>query len=154
MDDLDKGVKIEEADGRAAVSTMDQSPAKARESAVKYRHNSLDGFQYGAAFDWRVRLASEMLIHSPMFDPPTIEGYAAKEVAAFALDVATELVALAESRGLVEPFEELNQDGWLQAQARRTAAYQIFQQSEGKRMTEENGRITRAIFGALGEQNQ
>lgn len=110
--------------------------------APKYPHNALEGFANGCLLDLRVRLAMQMLTHSPRYamatpsDGGTIflrAGSAARD----ALDVATELLAEAETRGLVAP---LPSDGELppelRAQAKLTAGWQVLQQMEGQKFAQ------------------
>ena len=120
--------------------------------------NALDGFRNGAILDLRVRLAMELLVHSPIF-----HGFAlrtapcgaygveikgtARESAHYALDVATELFALAQARGLIHPLGEI--DEHLISHIRRQVVYQIETQKEQQRQAEQSGRIAKAVHGAF-----
>jgi hypothetical protein len=106
---------------------------------MKYPSNVLEGFGTGALLDLRVRLAVDFL-KSPMFThTDRIHGPdAAHVLAVFALDVAAELLAVSESRGLVEPLPDddgLNRQ--LRLQAARTARYSVWQQLAGARVAAE-----------------
>lgn len=109
------------------------------EPDVKYPHNPLEGFANGCLLDLRVRMALQILTHSPMYaivSPPPPEH--SEIVATHALDVATALLALAESRGLVDPIPD--DDGELspalRAQARRTGSFTILQQVEAQKFAQ------------------
>ncbi len=111
---------------------------------LRLRDNALDGFRFGALFDWRVRLAAQLLEHSPAIahvadqsiGAVTSPAYAAKMLALLALDTATALVDLAEERGLIEEFgkPEAQQDlrDHVKRQARYQVAFQIAQQVEAQ----------------------
>lgn len=112
-----------------------------------YPSNVLEGFGSGCLLDLRVRLAVDLL-KSPMFTSMSVDGMRAPEIpgecARFALDLATALMAEAESRGLVQPIPADNGElpDALRAQARRTASFQALQQIEGGRFVqEEQGRV-------------
>lgn len=97
---------------------------------TKLRDNALDGFRNGACLDLRVRLAMEILAHSSWI------GEAANPAAAalVALEASTELFALAEQRGLIEPFPEDGELGrYLKNHCKRQVAWQLEQQAEARR---------------------
>lgn len=122
----------------------------------KYPHNVLEGFGNGALLDLRVRLAMQMLTHSPMY-ASSFRPYEGKEITAVtvsddgrapavtmstaptpqtlakhALDLAHEVLSQADARGWVEPIPDLPEiDGPLKDQAHRTAEYQARQQVHG-----------------------
>jgi hypothetical protein len=106
---------------------------------MAYPSNVLEGFGTGCLLDLRVRLAVDFL-KSPMFEgmAVTAEEILPKACAWFALEVSTELLALAEARGLVEPLPDddvLNRQ--LRLQAARTARYSVWQQLAGARVAAE-----------------
>lgn len=116
---------------------------------IKYPSNELDGFASGAMLDLRVRFAMNLLQHSPMFQGAFAEYGSAgatdeqdaalpKEVATIALDTATELLDLAEKRGLVEQFNDYDTEPTdrMRAQAKRVAAWQVLQQLEAQRFAQ------------------
>ncbi len=113
--------------------------------------NPLDGFRNGCLLDLRVRLAMELLVHSNawvyMRSPDARQAYSPKFAATAALDTATELFDLAESRGLVKPLGEV--DEHLMAHIRRQVVYQIETQKEQQRQAEQSGRIAKAVHGAF-----
>lgn len=93
----------------------------------KYPESVIDGIGKGCLLDYRVRLAIQLL-QSPMFEGAGLTERSG-DIAVTALNVATELLALAESRGLVEPFPAgtgLNDEE--ERQAKRTGAFQVAQQ--------------------------
>lgn len=132
---MDKNDEFEEeakdlAMQRAAAELMDKI---ANSAPVKYPHNVLEGFGTGCLLDLRVRLAIGFLNTSPLFTDYVVNTPAA-EVAAYALDMAEELLSQAQSRGWIDPLPvdgELT--GQLRLQAKRTASYQALQQVEGQR---------------------
>ena len=126
---------------------------------VRYRDNAVDGFRNGALLDLRVRFAMEMLTHSPIF-----EGFDSSRMAAppdarahaeFALDIAIELFALAESRGLIDPLPpegEISKE--LRAQANRSARFQaVVSIDHQKALREEQGGIMPVAPGFQGRAN-
>lgn len=125
--------------------------AELKPARTFYRDNALDGFRYGAAFDYRVRLATEMLTHNAGMVTLLAPGSQPEDVALYALDVASELVRLAEERGLVETFTDPKQEAWLRSHVARQVAYQIEQVKEGKRQQEESGRIHTAVHKAFNQ---
>lgn len=95
--------------------------------------------------DFRLKLAVELL-KSPMFQivPGASGEIVTSVIAECALDVATDLVRLAESRGLLEPLPTDNGEltPELRAQAKRTASFQVLQQMEGQKfMQDEQARV-------------
>jgi hypothetical protein len=125
----------------------------------KYPINVLEGFANGCLLDLRVRMAADLL-KSPMFSgtfnemsQAFIEGAVNEHdmfrlpetTAKFALDVACELVALAESKGLLDPLPDDKEiDDVLRAQASRTAQYSVIQQLAGQKFAEdEAARVSR-----------
>jgi len=119
---------------------------------ILYPHNVLEGYGSGCLLDLRVRIAIQLLEHSKMFNGIMIDlgesGIApddvTKIIAKSALDTATELMALSESRGLVKPLPntgELSQAD--RKQARVTASFNVLQQLEGNKFAqEEQGRVS------------
>lgn len=121
------------------------------EDIKRYRDNALDGFRSGAVLDLRVRIAVELLTHSPMFGPGPTQpvpmlvpaGHSvAKDRATMALDVATELLALAESRGLVEALDSPEGAMHLEANVRRQVEYEATKMRIGTEIgAREQGRV-------------
>jgi hypothetical protein len=120
----------------------------------RYRDNAIDAFGRGACFDLRVRFAMELLTHSPIFAGSLATSAGGANVmaptflATHALDISTELFSLAERRGLVEPFKELDQDKGLQGHARRQVAFQLFGQKENMKQQAEAGGQVQTVGGA------
>jgi hypothetical protein len=108
-----------------------------------YPHNVLEGFAAGCLLDLRVRLAVDFL-KGPLANMAP-DGAEARDLAEYALDLATELLSLAESRGLVSALPDddgLNRQ--LRLQAARTAKFSALQQIEGQKAAqEEAGRVSR-----------
>lgn len=129
---------------------------------TKYPANALEHFRDGALTDFRLRLAMQLLAGSPRYalvKPSDGEygGICSPDwVARDALDVAAEMVKLAEARGLIEPIPD---DGGeltaaMRAQARRTASYQIAQQREAQRFAQsEQDRVIPQAPGFAGRMN-
>lgn len=109
--------------------------------------NELDGFRNGACLDLRVRFAMELLAHSPSLCDVVLTP-SPKELARMALDVASELFALGEARGLITPFVD-GVSAHLTKQSHRQAAYQIGGQKEAARIQEQDARIATAVHGAF-----
>lgn len=104
----------------------------------KYFGDVLASFQNGLMLDLRVRLAVDML-KAPIMQ--TIAGnpnHSAKSLAAFALDLSTALLELAEERELTK---ELPDDTGLNAGMRhhleRNARAQVFSQVVGQKLMQE-----------------
>lgn len=114
----------------------------------KYRDNCIDGFRNGAVLDLRVRLGIEVLVHGGLFaalmgalPERAVEADVAalpKVAAAMALEAATELLKLAEERGLVEDFPDGAEIGkGLRDHAKRQAHFQFEGQREAQRVASE-----------------
>lgn len=112
-------------------------------------HNDLDAFQFGANLDLRVRFAMELL-KSPMFQDyhvstrmGGVDGAAIK-----ALNVASDLFAEAEERGLIKPLDkELNE--WNKTHIRRLCEAGLFQQKENQRLHDASLKLANAVGGAF-----
>ena len=120
---------------------------------MDYPSNELEAFGTGAMLDLRVRMAIKFIETSPMFHNALDLKVAEKDIAIIALNVATELMALAEAHGLVTPYDDSDTEvsDRLRAQAQRTAKYQVVQQSEGQRaMQNEQSGISRVMPMAPG----
>jgi hypothetical protein len=132
---------------------MEEGKARVR----VYPHNILEAFGNGCVLDLRVRFAMDLLRTSPIFEgvgsefSPEHIAVLPKACAAFALALATELLALAEQRGLVEPLPDddgLNRQ--LRLHAARTARYSVWQQLAGARVAaEEQPRVGAAPGGRV-----
>lgn len=107
---------------------------------IKYPNNILESFGTGALLDLRVRMAIGFLNTSPIFSNVQHSrseeelDRLPKQCALMALDLATELMAEAERRGLVEPIPESDEIGdQLRKQAKRSASYNALMQIEGNK---------------------
>lgn len=91
----------------------------------RYRDNSIEGFRNGACLDLRVRMAANLLEHSPLFHGMGLPSGAERNLACAALDIATELFAESERRSLIEPFKPFEQDKHLQGHVERQVDFQM-----------------------------
>lgn len=123
---------------------MDGLPAKGGDMPMQ--DNVLEAFRNGCLLDLRVRLAMELLAHSPSLVDVVLTPDP-RELALKALDVATELFSIAQERGLVKPLGEI--DEHLEAHIRRQVTYQLMTAKEQKKQSEEAGRIAQAVHGAF-----
>lgn len=121
--------------------TLDDRTPK-REGGTLYPNNILESFGTGALLDLRVRMAISILNTSPIFTGASSEkldsGFTGKEwakaITTLALDLATELMAESERRGLVEPLPDSDEIGdQLRKQAKRSASYNALMQIEGNK---------------------
>ena len=110
-----------------------------------------EGFRSGANLDLRVRLAMDMLTHSPMFSPGKDAAGTPEETALFALDTATYLLDVAAERGLIKPFGKVADDPHLLAHIDRQVEFQITSNKKAQRAQEEAGRIKTAVHGAFNQ---
>lgn len=127
------------------------------------RDNPLDGFRNGACLDLRVRFAMELLTHSQMFPVqieqinqiPTQGGTSPEKVAGavskFALDIATELFAEADARGLIEPFSPM--DDHLRNHVKRQVAYQLEIAKEQQKQQDQSVQVAGAVRNAIHRPN-
>ena len=122
----------------------------------KYRDNAIDGFRNGACLDLRVRLAVEVLVHGGLFDTLVRAAARGGEVtmadwealprtaALMALESASELLRLAEERGLVEDFPQAPDIGrGLKDHAKRQATFQLEGNREAQRQAADTLRTVR-----------
>ena len=109
-----------------------------------------EGFRLGANMDFRVRLAIEMLTHSPMFAPGKDSG-SPEETALFALDTATYLLDTAHERGLIKPFCKVAEDKNLTAHMDRQIEWQVSSQKSLTKANEEANRIHTAVHKAFNQ---
>jgi hypothetical protein len=130
-------------------------------------HNCLDGFNLGADLDLRVRFAMELL-KSPIFqgralvskgdqansdtihvvtNDPQYQGSAT-----LALDIAEELFAVAQERGLIKEITGDSIDDHLKAHVRRQVDFNLYQQSEAQRQSEARVKLASAVASTLRKQ--
>ena len=134
------------------VTRKDVASDGTSDGLLRLHDNPLDSFRNGACLDLRVRVAIDLLTHSQMF--AGVEGGDKPgPIAAFALDVATELFALAETRGLIEPLDASEGRARLSDHIRRQVDYQLETQTEQKRAVDQAGRIARSVSGAFPRRN-
>lgn len=117
----------------------------------RYPHNAIGAFDAGAMLDLRVRIALNVLTNSPAAasfvsaltvgidcslkpeEANKVATSAARYAARFALEAASELLGLADERGLIEPIppagDELDQT--LADYAKRQGQFGVEQQVEG-----------------------
>lgn len=121
-----------------------ENPDAPAELPRKYRDNSIEAFRHGAVLDLRVRFAMDLLTHSPLLTQPMTATQSAER----ALDVASELLALAERRGLVENFKELEHDQHLKGHIRRQVAFQGEMGKQQMRAQREAGGVVQQLPGS------
>src|SRR5258708_3477995 len=108
---------------------------------LKLFDNPLDSFRNGACMDLRVRIAMDMLIHNPFFTT----GGVPSEIAMHALDIASELVYLADARGLMRSLDDPKGMEELKAHVRRQVEFQIENGNEQRRQSEQGVKLARAV---------
>ena len=119
---------------------------------IELPDSPFEGFRSGANLDLRVRMAMDMLIHSPMFAPGKDAAGTPEETALFALDAATYLLDTAFERGLIKPFGTVKDDAHLMAHIDRQIEFQITSQKRSVTATEDaNHRIKTAVRGAFNQ---
>ena len=135
----------------AAAKVIDTSKAHladdVTENPVRYFDNPLDSFRQGVVLDMRVKLAIDLLTHSPMFT--NVEGLSTKQVTTLALDVATELVAEADRRGLLEDLDSPAAMARMKEHIKRSVEFQMAQASETRRAQEQAVHVGSAVRSAL-----
>lgn len=152
---------MNEATGKVLKDTaahlgLDVGGDDAKPTLLPLQDNELDGYRNGACLDLRVRLAMELLTHSGMGAALITGGFekgvgiTPVEIATQALNVATELITLADERGLIEPFAE-TLGPRLKAHVKRQVEYQVVQGKETLRAQEEASRIPRAVSKAFNQ---
>ena len=121
----------------------------------------IDGFRNGACLDLRVRIALDLLAHSPMFsgsgsvwpaNDPTVlaaEKAHAKNLAAFALDVATGLIEVANARGLIRTLDDSRNMEELQKNAERQVEFSRMGMKAQQRAQDQSLAVGRHVSGAL-----
>ena len=107
--------------------------------------NSLECFRSGAVLDLRVRIAVDLLTHSPLLGAEETPA----KLAEIALDTATALIDLAEERGLVEALDSPAGQARLKAHIDRQVWFQTEVAKEQRRAQEEAARIPQAVAGAF-----
>jgi hypothetical protein len=142
----------------------DETPPKA---PIAMPHNILDGFNLGADLDLRVRFAMELL-KSPIFQGRALvsKGDQANSdtihvvtndpqyvgSATLALDIADELFAVAQERGLIKEIAGDSIDEHLKAHVRRQVEFDIYRQSEDQRQSEARLKLATAVASTLRKQ--
>jgi hypothetical protein len=129
-----------------AVTKVKSDQAVAEEP--RYWGNVLSAFEGGLQLDLRLRLAIEFVKGGAF----KASGFSAEAVALNALDCATELLRLADSRGLTKPLpedDELNAP--TRAHIRRNIRAQAYQGAIGQRIAlEEAPTVVPATNGPIG----
>ena len=118
---------------------------------MKLPDNPIDSFRNGACLDLRVKMAIELLTHSPLFGG--LEGELPKDNAAYALDVATELFNQAEARGLLYPLDSSDMWARLEQHIKRQVSFQLQMAKETQRQQEQGIHVGRAVASAFGKPN-
>ena len=108
-----------------------------------YWGNVLQSFENGVQLDLRVKLAVDFLKA-----PNMVTGSSAPVAAGFALDLATELLAEAERRGLMKALPEGDElNGAVRAHIRRNVRAQVYQQLQAQRIGPEEQPAVQPING-------
>ena len=144
---------VEVAGEHFGVRTGVEKPVKMPEvnKPIELPDSPFEGFRCGANLDLRVRLAMDMLTHSPMFAPGKDSAGTPEEAALFALDAATYLFDTAHERGLIKPFGKVADDPHLMAHIDRQIEFQITSQKRSVTATEDANRIKTAVRGAFNQ---
>ena len=134
---------------------MDQQDDGTKDGRLKLLDNPLDSLRTGMTLDLRVKIAMDLLAHSPMF---LREGWShgtdaskghAHAIAVFALDVADALVSIAQERGLFEPLDSPEGMERLKGHVRRQTEFQAEAAREAGRQQADSLSLARAVSGAL-----
>lgn len=116
--------------------------------------NPLDSFRNGAVFDGRLKLAIDILTHNPDIGDDGEEGESmARNTARYALDVATELFALAEERGLIRRLDDKECANQLVGHMKRQAEFIVEQNKATARAQERGIQVGKAVAGAYNRAN-
>src|SRR5574337_60275 len=109
--------------------------------------NPLDGLRNGALLDFRVSVAVDLLKHSRVFEGvgAQLDIDAARLAASLALDLATELVELAWSRGLIRPLDSPEAMERLGAHVKRQTEFAWGQAQEQRRVQDQAVAIGGAV---------
>ena len=121
------------------------------EKPIPMPDSPFEGFRMGANCDMRVRLAIEILTHSPMFAPGKDAAGTPEETALFALDAATYLLDTAFERGLIKPFSKVADDAHLLDHMHRQIEWQITSQKETSKAAEDANRIQTSVHKAFNQ---
>jgi hypothetical protein len=130
----------------------------------KFFDNPLDSFRNGVVMDMRLRLAVDLLTHSPIyhgaftahagnfkdgdeFSPNTID------IALHALSIAQGLFHGAEDVGLLQALDDPDGAVRLEDHVKRQTAFQLFTSKEQQRQQEASLHVSRAVAGAFGRTN-
>ena len=121
------------------------------EKPIPLPDSPFEGFRMGANCDMRVRIAIDMLTHSPMFAAGKDVTGTPEETALFALDTATYLIDTAHERGLIKPWGEVADDKNLQSHMKRQVDWQVSSQKAAAKAAEEANRIHTAVHKAFNQ---
>ena len=127
--------------------TVETGPGTPNKEMRKLRDNPLDGFRNGACLDLRVRFAMELLSHGAIGG----DGTNPKAIALAALNIATELFAEADARGLIEDFGPM--DDYLKGHVKRATEFQLEGQKEQKRQMDQSVHVANAVRDAIHRPN-
>ena len=124
---------------------------EAKKKPIELPDSPFEGFRSGANLDLRVRLAMDMLTHSPMFAPGKDAAGTPEEAALFALDAATYLFDTAHERGLIKPFCKVAEDPHLIAHMDRQIEWQVKSTKAAQKAQEEASRIQTSVHKAFNQ---
>ena len=144
---------IEVAEQHFGIRTGVEKPVKMPEEKkpIELPDSPFEGFRCGANLDLRVRLAMDMLTHSPMFAPGKDAAGTPEEAALFALDAATYLFDTAHERGLIKPFCKVAEDPHLIAHMDRQIEWQVKSTKAAQKAQEEASRIQTSVHKAFNQ---
>jgi len=144
---------VEVAGEHFGVRTGVEKPVKMPEvnKPIELPDSQFEGFRSGANLDLRVRMAMDMLTHSPMFAPGKDSAGTPEEAALFALDAATYLLDTAFERGLIKPFRKVADDPHLLEHMHRQIEWQITSQKETSKAAEDANRIQTSVHKAFNQ---
>lgn len=141
---------------------MDQQDDGTKDGRLKLLDNPLDSLRTGMTLDLRVKIAMDLLAHSPMYhgafppkDPeqvgPLVVSYGRppSALAQHALDVADALVSISQERGLFERLDSPEGMERLKGHVRRQTEFQAEAQREAGRQQADSLSLARAVQGAL-----
>ena len=144
---------VEVAGEHFGIRTGVEKPVKMPEvnKPIELPDSPFEGFRCGANLDLRVRLAMDMLTHSPMFAPGKDAAGTPEETALFALDTATYLLDTAHERGLIKPFCKVADDAHLLAHMHRQIEWQMTSQKATSKAAEDANRIHTSVHKAFNQ---
>lgn len=139
----------------------DEKTEKNPRKEMLYPHNVLEAFGNGCLLDLRVRMAVNLLQHSPIFEGVAVAAAGAEirgvkdawsrmpvDVAGAALAIADEILRLGEEAGMVKPLPDDDEISVaVKRQATRTGKFSARQQLAGQKEAQEMASGALAVPG-------